>query len=70
MNATFTVFTRNKISFLLIPNGPNCAVCDAEGNNYGTYFDQTSFEAMAKREGGFEKLRLGKVQISFQNLGQ
>lgn len=66
MNAAFYHFKRKGIEFLLIPNGPNCSICDMDGNNYGSYMDVRSFEYMVKNEGGFEKLRLGKVQIQFR----
>ena len=61
----FSTFKRNGIQFLLIPNGPNCNICDSDGNNYGTYQDLASFESFAERNGGFEAIRLGKVQVAF-----
>jgi hypothetical protein len=65
MNTVFYHFKRKGVEFLLIPNGSNCSICDIEGNNYGSYMDVKSFEYMAEKEGGFEKLRLGRIQIQF-----
>ncbi len=70
MNTAFYQFKRNGIQFLLIPNGPNCSICDGDGNNYGSYMDLKSFEYMAEKEGGFAKLKLGKVQIQFMPVRQ
>jgi hypothetical protein len=65
MTQAFHVFKREGIQFLLIPNGPNCSICDAEGNNYGSWMDIASFERFAEKDGGFAALKLGKVQVQF-----
>ena len=65
MNTAFYTFKRKGRQFLLVPNGPNCSICDVDGNNYGSYMDVHSFDYMAEKEGGHEKLILGKVQVSF-----
>lgn len=63
MNA-FHPFKRDGVKYLAVPLGNNCMICDDAGNNYGSYFDQASFEKMAERDGGFEKLKLGKCVVS------
>jgi hypothetical protein len=65
-NSAFYAFKRDGIQFILIPNGPNCSICDSDGNNYGSWTDVASFGHFAKKDGGFEKLRIGKVSVQFQ----
>lgn len=64
-NSAFYTFKRAGLTFLLIPNGANCSICDSEGNNYGSYFDLKSFDAMAEKQGGVEALKIGRVNISY-----
>jgi hypothetical protein len=51
-------------TFLAVPNGSNISICDIKGNNYGSYFSFESFEKMALKQGGFDKLKLGKSKLT------
>lgn len=64
MTTAFETFTRNGIKFIAIPNErDSVAICDVEGNNYGSYLSRESFESFAERNGGFTAIRLGKVRL-------
>jgi hypothetical protein len=63
----FYTFKRDGIEFLMIPQGHSCVICDSDGTSYGAYYDQKSFEFMAKKEGGFDKLKLGVCRVQLEH---
>ena len=68
MTTAFHTFKRGGVQFLMIPNGENASICDTEGNNYGSYLSIESFDKFAAMDGGYDRLILGKVVVSFTSL--